>query len=245
MQERLIIKLFFILILSTAPPCLGQTQTQPNTEERELIAEQIKNQKAQAAYYQKQAAGNSLSESFLNALTSAIGTFIGAGLALIGVRWSSNRQWELEQKKWLQAKENEAAKEIKLAVAVLSQKIAAEIQAIIWLTWIAEYQPAMLSEKDINAYDREMKSLMSQDVIAQAALAAVDAELHRRIKPFVKEVSSLDHQMSFVTLRIKQAPEQSIEMHEAIKDLGEFYRQAYKLYETLPEKLAAVLRESV
>ena len=238
MQARLLI----ILILTTATLCLAQEGTQPNAPERELIAEQIKNQKAQAAYYQKQIAGNSLWQSFLGALTSAIGTFIGAGLALIGVRWSSNRQWDLEQKKWLQAKEDEAAKEIKSAVAVLAQRMAAEIQAIIWLTWIAEFQPAMLTEKEISGYDREMKSLMSQDVAAQAALAAVNAELHSRIKPFVKEVSSLDHRMSFVVLKIGQAAEGSQEREEAIMDLGNFYYEAYDLYETLPEKLGTILK---
>ena len=238
-MKLLLSTLLLAALTMTAAVSIAQPDANSLTLEQQLIKEQINNQKAQTAYYQKQIASKSGWDSLTSALMSAIGTFIGASLALVGVRWSSNRQWELEQKKWIQTKKDETLKESKLAAATLAQKVAAEIQAMIWLTWIARFEPRIFTEKDISTYDREMKSLMGEDMVAQAALAAVDPELHKRMKPFVKEASFLDHRMSRVTLKIKQADSSTRE--EVVKELGAFYDEAYGLYEDLPDRLGSIL----
>ena len=242
--QRLFMKLLneavVVAVLTiTATVCSAQSEAGSLSLEQQLLREQISNQKAQAAYYQKQSASTSVWDSLQSILMSVMGTFIGASLALVGVRWSINRQWEIEQRKWRQTKQDETLKEARLAVATLAQKVAAEIQAMIWLTWIAKFEPNMLSENDIITYDKEMKSMMGEDMVAQAALIAVDPKLHDLMKPLVKEASSLDHRMSFATLKFKQADQ--LTRVAIVKELGHFYDEAYGLYENLPNRLGLIL----
>ncbi len=196
--------------------------------------------RAQIEYYKSQVRPKKFFESVSPALPGIIGTMIGASLALFGVRWSNKRQWDLEKEKWEMTKKDEATKEVRSAVANMSKIIAAELQAIIWLTWIGKYEPHILSDKDIDDYNIEMKQLFRDALVAQAYLAALDLGLHTKMKSIAKEVSRIDHKMSFTIQKIKQAanPDERI---VAAKELEIFYDESYFYHDNLAEKIGNAL----
>ena len=242
MRNTFATSLLFLIILIVVMTGIAQTDSNSPMLEQQLIREQINNQKAQATYYEKQINSKTIWESLAPALASTIGTLIGATLALFGVRWSSNRQWKLEQERWIQTKKDESIKDIRVAAAELSKKIAAEVQTMMWLTWIAKYETEALSEKDIASYNREMKTLFKEDVAAQALLAALDTELHNKIKPLVKDVADIDHRISFTIKRFKQSQDVNSRL-EAAKELGGFHNEVYGFYESMPDKLGNIFAE--
>ena len=224
------VRIFAFLFLVASLNAKAQNQ---DTLQQNLI-------KAQTAYYQKQTQEKSFWGSLVNVLPGIIGTMIGASLALLGVRWSTNRQWKLEKEKWEKTKAKESLQEKRSAAAELSKLIAAEIQTIIWLTWIAKYDSTALSQKDIDDYNIEMKKLFKEDLIAQTHLVVLDTELYKKMKPLVKEITGIDHRMSICVRKIQESnsPETNL---KAARELGEFYDSAYNFYNSIPEKLGTIL----
>lgn len=226
--------LFICFGLMISFNCMSQhSDTSTHALQQKLI-------KSQIAYYEKQTQGKSIWELFTPVLPGIIGTLIGASLALFGVRWSSGRQWRLEKDKWEKSQRNEALKEVKQAVANLARVIAAEVQAIVWLTWTAKYQPATLSKKDIDEYYAEIKVLFKEDVVTQTYLSMLDAELYTKMKPVVKQVVGMDHEMSFPIDKFTRSEDRD-EAMEAVRELGSFYDRAADFYQQMPGLLGAMM----
>ena len=209
--------------LPTASPSL--------TREQRLIEAQINNQEAQVEYYKKQSSGESALATGLN---SFMGTLIGAGLALLGVWWTGKRQAELENVRWVRARkdeedkrrqtrEDELRRDIRLAAAELSRKIAAGAQAISWLVWKARFDLENLTGRDKSAYDREIKSLLADLVGAEVVVAALDKDVFARMKPLINELYLLDHQVAFAIRHFQDSGEKRT---DSIKQLNDLYEPA-------------------
>jgi hypothetical protein len=212
MKIKLGYTLSLILVLLSTTVCIAQTNTQPPT----------------------------LLELLMSAVPSAVGTLIGAGITLFGVRWSSNRQWKLEEKKWFQARTDEMSNEIRQSVAELVKNLAAEIQAILWLTWIAKYQPETFSENDINLYDQDMKLIFREVSAARAILATLDPKVYKDMSDLEKEVSAIDHFLAFPSREFKHSKD-LYGKKKALESLGSFYDNAYNLYLNLPDRVGSIL----
>ncbi|WP_375433855.1 hypothetical protein [uncultured Hymenobacter sp.] len=191
-------KLLILVSLLTSLTCLGQgDSTKSDVLSQKLI-------KAQTDYYLNQTKEKSEIASILSSL---LGTLLGAGLALLGVRWSTNRQWELEKDKWNQtqalerekwekALEHESINEVRIAAATLAKILAAQNQAIMWLTWIGLHEPKVFSTNDIANYNADMKKLFREEVVAEAYLAALQPGLYIEMGLLAKQVSSIDYQVT-------------------------------------------------
>ena len=209
-------------------PDLTQLQSQ-------LVKEQIESQRAQAAYYRKQTENKLGSDYLVTMLTNAAGTFIGAALALTGVLWTNSRQKRIEDIRWERSRKDELLKQVRLAAADLAKRVAAGAQAMTWLLWIAKYEPGNLTEKEISAYDREMKSLYSELVGAEVVLAALDKGLFAKMKPLVNDLYKLDQSIAEHTRQFRATKESPDKNRETANRLGELYLAAYKLQTTIPK----------
>jgi len=230
----LIILLSVIAFYTESVRAQAETAPDPAQLQSQLVREQIESQRAQAAYYRKQTENKLGSDYIVTMLTNAAGTFIGAALALTGVLWTNNRQKRIEDVRWERSRKDELLKQVRLAVADLAKRVAAGAQAMTWLLWISKYEPANLTEKDISAYDREMKSLYSDLVGAEVVLAALDKNLFAKMKPLVNDLYKLDQGIAEHTRQFratKEAPDKNL---ETAKRLGELYLAAYKLQTTIP-----------
>lgn len=230
----------FIMLLSITAFNTASVRAQaeaapdPSQLQNQLVREQIESQRAQAAYYRKQTENKLGSDYIVTMLTNAAGTFIGAALALTGVLWTNSRQKRIEDVRWERSRKDELLKQVRLAAADLAKRVAAGAQAMTWLLWIAKYEPANLTEKDIATYDREMKSLYSDLVGAEVVLAALDKHLFSKMKPLVNDLYKLDQGIAEHTRQFratKDAPDKNI---ETAKRLGDLYLAAYKLQTTIP-----------
>lgn len=223
-------KIIFILLLFFTIPAIAQP---PDSLEQEL-------KKAQVAYYEGQTARKTFLQTISAALPGVIGTMIGASLALLGVRWSNRRLWQLEREKWETAKRDERAKEIRTAAAELSKVIAAGLQSIVWLTWIGKYEPHSLTDKEIDDYNMDMKQAFRDSIVAQAYLATLNVELNQKMKVIAKEVFRIDHHMASELQTIKGIADVNKRATAAVV-LAAYYDEANAIHEGLPERIGEAL----
>jgi hypothetical protein len=78
--------------------------------DQQLLDEQVKNQRAQAAYYNAQTGTKTPWKVFTETLPSVIGTSLGAFIALGGVLLTNQRLWKLEDTKLKAAQIDELAR---------------------------------------------------------------------------------------------------------------------------------------
>lgn len=236
--------LFFLFLIFSIESKSMPPDTSINSLQKELI-------KQKTEYYRRQGKDQPFWKSLAAGLPTMLGTLLGATLALLGVRWSSNRQWQLERDKWEKAQQlerdkwektqaNELIKEIRLASAELAKKIASALQAIMWLTWIGKFNTQALVEKDLDDYLSETKKLFNELVVAQAHLAALDPELYKKMLQLVAEVLTIDSTMTFAIQKFKDAGSKDDKL-VAAKELGSFYDKASKFYESIPDKFSKIL----
>jgi len=147
-------------------------------------------------------------------IASLIGTAIGALAGLAGGFFTARQQSKLEEQKRLRAKEDEYEKEVRLAVADLTKKLAAGTQAISWFTSKAKSEPARFTENDLLAYDNTMLSLYPDVVSSRIVVAALNKEIHAKMTPIVDKLYFLD------SLVVKAAVIFRNSQQEGIKELA-------------------------
>lgn len=148
-------------------------------------------------------------------IASLIGTAIGALVGLAGGFLTSRQQTRLEYLKWVRTKEDEYEKEVRLAVAKLTKKLAAGTQAISWFTSKAQIEPAKLTENDLLAYDNTIQALYLDIVSSRIVVAALNKEIHAKMTPLVDELYSLDIRVAKAAALFRNSQQQ-----EGIKELA-------------------------
>ena len=166
------------------------------------------------------------------AVAGLLGATIGALSGLAGGFFTGRRQLKVERDKWLQARKDEIQKDIRLAAAELTRKIAAANHSMVWLTWKAHFQPNDLTKEDISVYDKEMHVLKPEIIGALMNLCALDKSLYDKMNPFVTKTNVLDGRIRIAAISFDASPEST---REAI---AEFYGAAYPLYNELSQTVA-------
>jgi len=168
-------------------------------------------------------------------MASLIGTAIGALSGLAGGYLAGRRQSQLEYEKWRREREDNLEKDIRSAVAELTKKLAAGIQAIGWLTWKAENYPTKITEDDLANYDNDMKTLFPDIVGSRIAVAALNRETHTKMTPLVNELYSLDAQVAKATMTFKDSQE------GGCKALADCYGKSRQFNDEFLEKVTEIV----
>lgn len=116
-------------------------------------------------------------------------------LALIVVLAGHKLNQALEGIKSRLSREQEYDRAISTAVVDLTKKLAAGSHLISWIAWSATQNEDTLSKDDFAAYGRDMRTLMSELVGYQAALAALDPAKFEVLSPFAERLYVMDEEM--------------------------------------------------
>ncbi len=169
-------------------------------------------------------------------IASLVGTAIGALVGLAGGFLTSRQQSKLEYLKWVRTKEDEYEKEVRLAVAELTKKLAAGTQAISWFTSKAQIEPANLSEHDLLAYDKTIQTLYLDIVSARIVVAALNKEIHAQMTPLAGKLYSLD-----IRIANAEALFRSSQKQEAINELAICADIASQFEDELIERVTEII----
>jgi hypothetical protein len=232
------VTLLALLIIATQTN--GQPADSTILKQQELITAQIEKTKAQTAYYKNSKSEKPGGGLLKEMLPGILGALVGGGMAFLGILWSANRQEKTEKKKRIEAKKDETSNDIKSATANLIKKLAAEVQAIMWLTYIGKYDAEAMKNEDIDEYNKEMKVLFKEDMEAQAYLATVEPKLYEKIKPLIKIVSGIDHDMAAALRQFLNIPSQNDRSKEA-QAIGAFYDKIAAFYHKMPAMFGDIL----
>jgi hypothetical protein len=166
---------------------------------------------------------------------SLLGTAIGALTGLAGGFLAGRQQSKLEHQKWLQTQDDEYKKEVRLAVAELTKKLATGAHTISWYTSKAKIGPSIVTENDLLAFDNAMYALYPDIVSSRIVVAALNKEIHTKMTSLVKKLYSLDGQAikAVVTFRNSQ--------QDGIKELANCYDEAIRFENELIEQVTEII----
>jgi hypothetical protein len=81
-----------------------------------------------------------------------VAALLAAVTSITGIYLSQHGTAELERKRWVQTRQDEANKELRVAIADYARELSMGVQRASWLVWIATYDPEALSRNDFAAY---------------------------------------------------------------------------------------------
>jgi hypothetical protein len=173
------------------------------------------------------------------ALTGILAALIGAVAGITGGYLSGWQQARLEYKKWLRAREDDVAKELRLAVADLMRKMATTAQHISWFTWEADYRPDRITKEAVELYDTEMRGLFPEIDSALIMVSALSNEAYERLAPLVLDIYNLDLKVSRETRKITNAPS------DAAKGIADYKDAAFQLKRQIMQNVSNVISMGV
>jgi hypothetical protein len=173
------------------------------------------------------------------AVAGLIGAVIGAGLSLMGTLVSGWQESKLERAKWLRAREDQAIKDLRIAVADLARRLAAGVHSIEWLTWPAKYQSDDLTvdqlDDKIRAYNQEVHGLFSELTGCLVVIAALDRQVYEQMRSLVQAFSSLDADVAMA------ASARGESLSESIEALVDCHAEAGRYFDSLHEAVAGIV----
>ena len=172
-------------------------------------------------------------------LTALMVAVLTALVALVGGYLSGRRESGLEFEKWLRTREDDLAKEARLAVAELVHKLASATHSIVWLTWKATERPFEFTQQAVSTYDEEMHMLIPDIVGALAVISALDKDrrMYNTLAPLVSEFFVLDYKLAQTTPSILDSSNQ--QAHE----IAEIHGSAWSLNRRLEKEVTAMFVE--
>jgi hypothetical protein len=127
------------------------------------------------------------------ALAGLLGTAIGALAGIVGSLLSSRHQVRLERQRIDAARRDELTRAARQSLLDLVQLVATGTQAIAWVTWAVEYQPAEGALAEARRYEDSMRELLPRLVSAQVAVASLSGPTtYERLDPLVRTLINLD-----------------------------------------------------
>jgi hypothetical protein len=160
---------------------------------------------------------------------------IGALVALGGVFTAQMVSISLADKRKLETREDDIAKETRLAIAEVSRNMAAAVQAMLWFTSKAASAHANLTQDDILAYDKDIKELLPNIVGSLMVVSMLDKNVSDQLSPLMQEIYSVDARIAAASWQFSKRPELSA------KRIEDVYREAIgPLYDKLAESIGGM-----
>jgi hypothetical protein len=168
-------------------------------------------------------------------LAGLIGTVIGGLFGIAGGVLTGRRQAILERERWLQTRDDDIAKETRLALAELTRKMGAAIQTMMWLAGKAASNPARLTQQDISDYDKEIAGLLPDILGSLMVVSALDNELSDKMAPLVGEIYGADGELASAAQSFEDSREASTAAIAAL-----YNPRVSGLYDDLSEKIGDI-----
>lgn len=169
-------------------------------------------------------------------IASLIGAAIGAISGLTGGYLTGRRQSQLERERWIRSRKDEHQKNLRLAVAELTRKLAVGTHEVAWVTWKAKHAPTELTEEDLSAYNKGMKTLFPDIVGSRVVVDALDKATHTRMTPLVLKLYGLDEQVALAAMLFKDTKK------DGIAALADCYDTCLEIDEEILTKVTEIMR---
>jgi hypothetical protein len=114
---------------------------------------------------------------------------IGAVAGIIGILTGALTQRSLEMKRWQQARQDELHREIRSIAGELAGSVAEFIHTMLWFTYFVP-ESGTPADDLVKQYKDESHHLIGRIVSSRAKLAAIDHDIHERLKPLKLPVAS-------------------------------------------------------
>ena len=177
---------------------------------------------------------NKLLETFKSDQAEQLEAFKG-GLARQLEDFKSERAQLLEVLKSQLAAKDEAARNLRQAVAEMTKRIAAGIHSMCWLCWVAKYSPEECDEVRLESYDREMHLILSDLVGTRVVVAALDDSIHTSLSPLAGKLYELDVTIGKAKALYANSREKGIKaLAELHDETLRFDKELLKAVTTLP-----------
>ena len=141
----------------------------------------------------------------------------------------------LERVRWEKARQDEATKNLRVALADYSRELATGAQKATWLLWIAENASSEFSEKNLTTYDDEMRVILPRFFTARVLVAAYDMATYEKMEHLSKRLYKLDNDIAIAGRTFRNSRAQGLE------ELGRLYRDVQQFRESFPADLAKLM----
>jgi hypothetical protein len=169
--------------------------------------------------------------ALIASFTSLLATGVGLGL-------STWKDFQIENKKWISTREDEADRNLRLAIADFARELSTAALRVSWIAWTAENEKdRSVISKELVAYNADMRLLLPKVVAAQTVLASQDKATYDR-------VANLPTQLRQVDTLVANAVENQLK--SAGNDSGEVKRGhqiALDLIKELPDRFASAIAQ--
>jgi hypothetical protein len=130
------------------------------------------------------------------AIIAAVSALIGAALGFGGAWYSAVAERRLEYQKWLQSREDDVNRDIRLAVAEVVARLSEMAHSIMWFTFsslnaVESRRSREHVEPLLSRFMDETHALIAQTVGVQYRLAALHLGMFQRVTPLVSEAIRL------------------------------------------------------
>ncbi|XZF12811.1 hypothetical protein ACTHGU_13570 [Chitinophagaceae bacterium MMS25-I14] len=215
---------------------------------RQYQEAQIANQKAQAAYYTKQA--NPMT-ALLTSITPIIGTLLASLIGFISIIKQSEKNSKAEDERWQRTqnaelqkmklqKNEEDIKNVTTAAANLMKETAIATQSLTWILWIAKHDPETFNVQTVNEHDTRMNKIYSDIASAQVVLSAYSKAGFQKTEPIIKKVYDFDAAVAKRT-RLLGGDKDT----ETVANLGSMWWDVYQFSLKLPSDFADALEIAI
>ncbi len=169
----------------------------------------------------------------LAALTGAI---VGGMAAIAGSLIIGLIQIRTEKQKWLRAKQDESAAQLRFQIAEVARKMLSAQHSMEWIAWYAAYTPQHLSQEMASNYEREIHKVFPELLGSLAVTASLSLDAYNRLTPLAEEIYELDPRISRALVSFKVSP------LESAKAVSATLPKATELYKQLPLQIAEILK---
>ena len=170
-----------------------------------------------------------------NEKLTLIAAIVAALASVFGVIYATWSQSNLDEKKWLQARRDDAEKEQRLAIADLAAKLAKGSQKMAWVTWKAKYEPESFSSVDITTYNKEINELFSEISASHLVVAAMNKSAYDKVTPMVYELYDTDSKIALSGAKFRQSKQDGLAELQRLADVTSSYG------EKLPKEMVNII----
>jgi hypothetical protein len=169
-----------------------------------------------------------------------VAALIGAISGILGGFLAGRRQLKLEHEKWLLSREDDLAKETRIAVAELTYKLASATHSIVWLGWKANFFPKQLTQDDILKYEEETHGVIPDIVGSLTIISALNSEIYSNLLPLVYSYYNLEGEMGEAAAAFKYYKDSR---QNTTDKMAEIFPRARDINRELEEIIENVFRE--
>jgi hypothetical protein len=148
--------------------------------------------------------------TFPEPIATFLAALVAAAAAIAAASLTTWRALKSEQSRIKEDREKVLSEDLSDAIQQLTIKMAASLHSMCWLTWLAKRGPNRVDKARLELYDSEQHQVLPEILGHLSTVAALDADMHNRLRGIVYEIYALDEYIGRAGLLLESDPQQMI-----------------------------------